>query len=94
MNKSNSNPNQGMKIDMVNESEMTEADRQRVFDRPMSVDAIPDLDILTSHIYEILEYLYKDSTDKLLKSNESAVKMYLNNKYADTVPYGIITLLM
>lgn len=85
---------QGLKIEMVSADDMTDTERRAVFDRPMTKDAIPDLDILTGHVFEILEYLYKDSTEKLLKTNESAVKMFLNNKYADTVPYGVITLLI
>jgi hypothetical protein len=85
---------QGVKIEMVSDKEMTSAERQEVFDRPMSAGAIPDLNALIANMYEILEYLYKDSTEKLMKTNESAIKMYLNNRYADSVPYGMITLLM
>lgn len=83
-----------IKIDMVSADQMTEEERNSIFNREASVDAIPDLDILTGHVYDILAYLEKPETKKLLKTNESAVKMYLNNKYADSVPLGIITLLM
>lgn len=59
----------------------------------MSVDAIPDLDILTGKVFEILTFLEDPKTKKLMKTNDSAVKMMLNNKYTD-VPLGIITLLL
>jgi len=96
MNRKNkkNNLNDNVKVEMVSADNMTEEERQAIFNRKASVDAIPDLDVLTSHVYEILLYLYKPSTIELMKVNESAVKMYLNNKYADTVPLGIITLLM
>jgi hypothetical protein len=84
----------GVKIDMVSADQMSEEDRAAVFNQEMCVDAIPDLDILTGHIFDILSYLEKSNTKKMLKTNEAAIKMYLNNKYADTVPYGMITLLM
>lgn len=84
----------GVKVDMVNADEMTEEERNAVFNQEASVDAIPDLDILTGNVLEILEYLEQTSVKKILRSNETAIKMHLNNKYADTVPLGIITLLM
>jgi hypothetical protein len=86
--------NDKVKLDMVNSSEVSEEERKRIFDRESSVDAIPNLDILTGHVLEILLYLETNSTKDLLKTNRSAVIMHLNNKYADTVPYSIITLLV
>ncbi|VBB17909.1 hypothetical protein YASMINEVIRUS_372 [Yasminevirus sp. GU-2018] len=90
----NSKLDDGVKVDVVTADQMTEADRQAIFNREASVDAIPDLDVLTGHVLEILQYLEKPETAKLIKTNESAVKMYLNGKYADTVPLGIITVLL
>jgi hypothetical protein len=83
-----------IKIDVVSPDQMTDEQRKAVFERESSVDAIPDLDVLTGHVYEILQYLEKPNVSKLLKTNESAIKMHLNSKYADTVPLGIITILM
>ena len=60
----------------------------------MSVDAIPDLEKLTEHLLEILVYLEDPKIRKIVRDNETDVKMLLNNKYADTVPYGFISLLM
>lgn len=84
----------GIKVDIVSGEEVPEDQRNALFNQESSIDAIPDLDKLTGYIYEILEYLEMDHVKKLLKTNETAVKMHLNNKYADTVPFGIINLLM
>lgn len=84
----------GVKVDLAQIDDIPEEERKRIFDREASVDAIPDLDILTGHVYDILNYLMKPEVKKLIRTNESAVKMHLNEKYADTVPLGIITLLM
>jgi hypothetical protein len=86
--------NKDIKVDMVSADQMSEDDRKAIFNREASIDAIPDLDILTGHVYEILEYLSRPNVIKLMRTNEAAVKMHLNNKYAETVPLGIIGLLM
>lgn len=86
--------NDQVKVDMVGADEMSMEDRNAVFNREASVHAIPDLDVLTGNVFEILQYLERPEISRLMKTNETAVKMYLNNKYADTVPLGIITLLM
>lgn len=86
--------NDQIKIEMVGPDEMSEADRNAIFNREASIDAIPDLDVLTKNVFDILEYLERSDIVKLMRTNESAVKMYLNNKYADSVPLGIITMLM
>jgi hypothetical protein len=83
-----------VKVDMVSADDMFVEDRNAIFNRESSVHAIPDLDVLTGNVYEILQYLERPEISKLLKTNDTAVKMYLNNKYADTVPLGIISLLM
>ncbi len=62
-------------------------------DAKMSVDAIPDLVKLTKTILEIILFLEDPDNDELVTSSESTVKMILNNKYADTVPFGILSLL-
>jgi len=87
------NINDNIKVDMVSTDQMTEEERRSIMNREASVDAIPDLDVLTGKVYEILTYLEKPATRKLLKNNESAVKMHLNNTYID-VPLGIISLLL
>jgi hypothetical protein len=84
-----------IKVSMVSPSEIKNGQNSSVLEQgTMSVNAIPDLDVLTGHVYEILEFLERPATSSLLKSNEGAVKMMLNQKYADTVPLPIITLLL
>lgn len=84
----------GMQVDMVGADELT-PEQQAMFDGgEESVDHIPDLDILTSHVLEIVEYIEAPENQSLIKQNPSAVTMMLNNKYADTVPYNMITILM
>ena len=92
--KKNFQQNDKIKIDMVSNDQMTEEERKSIFNREASVNAIPNLDILTGNVFEILKYLENPETKKLMKINDTAVKMYINNKYADSVPLGIITLLM
>lgn len=85
--------NDNVKIEMVSSDQLTEEERKNIFEREASIDAIPDLSVLSGAVYEILTYLEQPSVSKLLKTNESAVKMLLNNKYTH-VPLGIITLLL
>jgi len=80
-------------LEQISENDMTE--KQKIlFDRKLSVDAIPDLDLLTTNVCDILEYLDNPSTVKMLKNNSDVVERTLNNKYADTVPYSILKLLL
>lgn len=85
--------NENVKVEMVSSEQLTEEERRNIFERESSIDAIPDLDVLTGTVYEILQYLEQPSVSQLLKTNESAVKMHLNNKYTN-IPLGIITLLL
>ncbi len=77
-----------MKIDLVSEAEMTSEERSKIMDSEASVDAIPDLNLLTRYVYEILQYLENPKTDK------NNIYTHLNMTYADKVPTGIITLLL
>jgi hypothetical protein len=87
--------NDGIKIDMVSGSQMSPGEREAVFNREPNIDGIPDLDTFTGHVLDILTYLEKSETRELMKTNDSAIRMYLNNKYADCkIPFGIITVLM
>lgn len=88
------NPYGDVKVDMVKANEMSEEERKAIFDREASIDAIPDLNVLTKNVYDILKYLDKTETKNLMKKNTSAVRMLLNDKYADSVPLGIIDMLM
>jgi len=63
-------------------------------DYKMSLSAIPDLNKLTRDVLDIVIFLEDCEIDKLVVHNESDVKMIINNKYADTVPFGIISLLV
>ena len=86
--------NNKIKVDMVSVDDMTAEERSAILDKKPSIEAIPDIDVLTGNVLEILRYLENPETKRLMTINESAIKMYLNNKYADSVPYGIISLLM
>lgn len=84
----------GVKVEMVTEDQMTDADREAVFNREQTVDAIPDVDELSWNVFKILEYLEEEKTQKIMEKNSTAIRMLLNNKYADKVPLGIIDMLM
>ncbi len=86
----------GVKIEMVTEDQMNDADRNSVFNREQTVDAIPDLDELSRNVYEILKYLEDRKTRNYMetKANAAGVRMLLNNKYADKMPLGMIDMLM
>lgn len=86
----------GVKIEMVTEDQMTDADRESVFNREQSVDAIPDLDVLSKNVYDILCYLEDSKTQQHMKkkANVAGVRMMLNNKYADAMPLGMIDMLL
>jgi hypothetical protein len=83
--------NNSLKIDIVNENEMPSSAKD--LDYEPSVDAIPDLELLTKNINEITDYLEKPSSQLLLKENPSVIKRLLNEKYLN-VPYGILVLLL
>lgn len=80
-----------IKIDLVS---MDKEKRDEILNQEASIDAIPDLDKLTGYVLEILEFLERQDIKKLSSANMGAVKMMLNNKYADKLPMGIITLLL
>ena len=91
------NSNSGMKVDMVSMSDALSDPTAQIMggaDGVASVDAIPDLDALTSNIIEILEYLEEPDVRKILQHNESIIRMSLYNRYADTVPLKFIDLFM
>lgn len=83
-----------IKVDMVSEDQMSDKDRNALFNREASVDAIPDINLLTKNVFEIVSYLEKQEVKDQMKINDFDVKMYLNNTYADSVPLGIITVLL
>jgi len=88
-----------IKADIVNMAEIKrngiDENNSASLDRgELSLDAIPDLDKLTGYILEILQYLEDPSNRRLIETSEGNVRMMLNNRYAETVPYGIITLLL
>ena len=63
-------------------------------DYKMDINAIPDLAELTKKVYEILCILEDPQIDKMIDQNSSGVKLMLNNKFADAVPFGIISILI
>jgi hypothetical protein len=83
-----------MKVDLVSEEQMTPEERSKIMDSTASVDAIPDLNLLTRYVYEILQYLENPETKRVMSLNPSSVQLYLNSNYTDKVPYSIITLLL
>lgn len=85
----------GIKIDMVGMDEaMQDPTAEFMGEAVMSVDAIPDLNLLTNSILEILEYLKQPDVVEICRFNESAIRMNLINKYADIVPIKMIGLFM
>lgn len=82
-----------LSVSFVNEKQIP-SDASPEVKGEMSVNAIPDLEQLTGHLLQILIYLEDPANRDLVRNNETDVKMMLNNKYADTVPYGFISLLM
>lgn len=87
-----------IKADIVDMDEMTNTLGQSntaSLDRgELSLDAIPDLDRLTGNILEILEYLEDQKNARLIATSEGNVRTMLCNRYAETVPYGVISLLL
>ena len=62
-------------------------------DKPLNINDVPDLVKLTENILKIVKFLTKPETQKDMKTDRAQVKMKLNNKYADCVPYSIISIL-
>lgn len=94
MDKLSKHVEDNMKVDIVSTDQMTSEERDKVMNSEATIDAIPDLTALTRGVYEILQYLEKPEISQRVKTNESEVRMYLNQLYANTIPHGIITLLM
>lgn len=87
----------GIKVDMVDMQEAMNDPTAQVMgggDEEASVEAIPDLDVLTANIVEILEYLERSDIKKIRETNDSVIRMTLINKYADCVPLKFIDLFM
>lgn len=59
-----------------------------------TLDAIPDLELLTDNIFDIVEYLERDDIIKLTKEADHIVLNTLNNKYGDSVPYSMLKILL
>jgi hypothetical protein len=90
------NGNNRMQVDMVDMEEAYNDPNAEIMggDGEASVDAIPDLNVLTAKIVEILEYLEQPDVKKICETNDSLIRMTLINKYADTVPLKFIDLFM
>ena len=83
-----------LSVSFVDENKIPSAASQMGQEGEMSVNAIPDLEKLSKNLLEILIYLEDPNNKDDIRRNETDVKMMLNNKYADTVPYGFISLLI
>lgn len=59
-----------------------------------TLDAIPDLKVLTNNLYEIIEYLERDDIIELTREADHIVLNTLNNKYGDDVPYSMLKILL
>ena len=85
----------GMKVDIVDMKEaMNDPNAELMEESEASVDAIPDLDLLTKNIVDILEYLEKPEVKTICAKDDSVIRMSLINKYADSVPLKFIDLFM
>ena len=62
-------------------------------DKPLDINDIPNLTKLTENILKIVQFLTKPEIAKEMKYNRTQIKMKLNNEYADSVPYSIISIL-
>lgn len=56
--------------------------------------AIPNLALLTGNVLNILRYLELPEVKGMVLTDPMSVKMALNDKYAESVPYGIIDILI
>ncbi len=56
--------------------------------------AIPNLALLTGNVLNILRYLESPEVKGMVLTDPMSVKMKLNDKYAESVPYGIIDILI
>lgn len=85
-----------IKVDMVDMQEAYSDPNAEIMggSTEASVDAIPDLEVLTEKIIEILEYLEQDDVKKICEKDESIIRISLINKYADVVPLKFIDLFM
>jgi hypothetical protein len=84
-----------IKVDMVDMAEAMNDPNAEVMEKgEASIDAIPDLDVLTAKIVEILEYLELPEVKKVCEKDDSIIRMSLINKYADSVPLNFIDLFM
>lgn len=85
----------GMKVDIVDMKEaMNDPTADVMEESEASIEAIPDLDLLTKNIVDILEYLKKPEVKKICDKDDSLIRMTLINKYADSVPLKFIDLFM
>jgi hypothetical protein len=85
----------GMKVDLVDMKEaMNDPNAEVMEESEASVDAIPDLEVLTKNLVDILEYLDKPEVKTICAKDDSVIRMSLINKYADSVPLKFIDLFM
>ena len=82
-------------VTLIKDEEIPDEYKKTLQNNELSVNSIPDIAELTRYVYEILIYLENPDTKKAIERDESAVRMLLCKKYADTrLPFGIISLLM
>jgi hypothetical protein len=68
--------------------------QRKIMNAKPSVEAIPDLDVLTGTVYEVLMYLEKTETKKIMKKDSHIIRNYLYNTYSDKMPPSAINLLL
>jgi hypothetical protein len=86
----------GIKVEMVSENQIPDDEKSALFEKEGNIDAIPDLDILTGQILEILEYFNTPHMIEIMKDEKKNEKVVMDlcTKYADTsMPFGIIKML-
>lgn len=60
----------------------------------MSVDAIPDLELLLKNVIELVELMEQPDMENFKKTNNAEYEKMLVNKYQDCMPYNMIRLLL
>lgn len=65
-----------------------------ISDAPMSASSIPDLDVITGHVVDMLEFMDSSDMVKKRKENQKEFELVVYHKYRELMPTKIIDLLI